>query len=218
MSLPANRIPPPGSSPRPCFAGTCAARECVASPTATRRQMAFGVAGHVGSRSGRLTSSNEGTWVLSHHASNAAPQTSQAAPPVCGSRNFVSVRLYSAPQWHRTIVAIFGICARNRLFSSPEVRRNQTDPTGVRRNKPPRCGTGPRPKSEGGLHEAYPSDPPCRREVLSDKLRAASLLPPPLLARQSHMAHWRQRRLSSYPPLEGEGRRRRTKSEAVGVG
>jgi len=30
---------------------------------------------------------------------------------VCGTKNFVSVRLYSAPQSHRTIVAIFGICA-----------------------------------------------------------------------------------------------------------
>jgi hypothetical protein len=30
---------------------------------------------------------------------------------VCGTKNFVSVRLYSAPQSHWTIVAIFGICA-----------------------------------------------------------------------------------------------------------
>jgi hypothetical protein len=57
--------------------------------------------------SGRLTSSNEGMWVLFHHDSSAAPQT---ASPVCGTKNFVSVRLYSAPQLHRTIVAILGIC------------------------------------------------------------------------------------------------------------
>ena len=65
-----------------------------------------------GLRSGRLTSSNEGMWVLFHHDSSAAPQTVQTASPVCGTKNFVSVRLYSAPQLHRTIVAILGICPR----------------------------------------------------------------------------------------------------------
>ena len=60
--------------------------------------------------SGRLTSSNEGMWVLVHHNSSAAPQTVQTASPVCGTKNFSSVRLYSAPQLHRTIVAILGIC------------------------------------------------------------------------------------------------------------
>jgi hypothetical protein len=30
---------------------------------------------------------------------------------VCGTKNFASVRLYSAPQLHWTIVAILGICA-----------------------------------------------------------------------------------------------------------
>jgi hypothetical protein len=49
--------------------------------------------------------------VLFHHDSSAAPQTVQTASPVCGAKNFVSVRLYSAPQLHRTIVAIPGICA-----------------------------------------------------------------------------------------------------------
>src|SRR5436190_10468339 len=51
-------------------------------------------------------------WVLFHHDSSAAPQTVQTASPVCGTKNFVSVRLYSAPQLHRTIVAILGICPR----------------------------------------------------------------------------------------------------------
>src|SRR5258706_10447475 len=53
-----------------------------------------------------------GMWVLVHHDSSAAPQTVQTASPVCGTKNFVSVRLYSAPQLHRTIVAILGICPR----------------------------------------------------------------------------------------------------------
>jgi hypothetical protein len=47
--------------------------------------------------------------VLFHHDSSAAPQTVQTvqtASPVCGTKNFVSVRLYSAPQLHRTIVTI----------------------------------------------------------------------------------------------------------------
>ena len=61
--------------------------------------------------SGHLTSSNEGMWVLFHHDSSAAPQTLQTASPVCGTKNFSSVRLYSAPQLHRTIGAILEICA-----------------------------------------------------------------------------------------------------------
>ena len=70
------------------------------------------------SSSGRLISSNVATWVLSNQHSNIAPQTSQDARPVCGIKNFASVRSYSAPQLHLTIVAILGICARNRPFSS----------------------------------------------------------------------------------------------------
>jgi hypothetical protein len=65
--------------------------------------------------------------MLSHHASSAAPQTVQTAPPVCGAKNLSSVRLYSAPQLHRTIVAMLGICARTSQFSSPELCHNQTD-------------------------------------------------------------------------------------------
>src|SRR3977135_1691672 len=36
----------------------------------------------------------------------SAPQTVQTASPVCGTKNFSSVRLYSAPQLHCTIVAM----------------------------------------------------------------------------------------------------------------
>jgi hypothetical protein len=42
---------------------------------------------------------NAGTWVLFHHDSSAAPQTVQTASPVCDTKNFVSVRLYSAPRF-----------------------------------------------------------------------------------------------------------------------
>ena len=87
---------------------------------------AFGLASHTGFLSGRLISSNEGTWVLFHHDSRAAPHTVQTASPVCGTKNFVSVRLYSAPQLHRTIVAIIGTCARSRPFSSAELCHNQS--------------------------------------------------------------------------------------------
>jgi len=51
-------------------------------------------------------SSYLGTWVFSSHDSRAAPQTVQTTSPVCGTKNFSSVRLYSAPQSHCTIVAI----------------------------------------------------------------------------------------------------------------
>src|SRR5882724_12753786 len=81
----------------------------LALPCQTPIPRALGVASHSGFLSGCLISSNEGTWMFSHHASSAAPQTVQTAPPVCGNKNFSSVRLYSAPQLHRTIVAILGI-------------------------------------------------------------------------------------------------------------
>src|ERR1700692_1035479 len=82
---------------------------------------------HSGFLSGRSISSYAGTWVLSRHDSRAAPQTVQTASPVCGTKNFSSVRLYSAPQLHCTIVAIPGICASDRRFSSPELCHNRTD-------------------------------------------------------------------------------------------
>ena len=56
--------------------------------------------------------------MLSDHDSSAAPQTVQIASPVCGTKNFSSVRLYSAPQLHWTIVTIPGICAWDRGFAT----------------------------------------------------------------------------------------------------
>jgi hypothetical protein len=47
---------------------------------------------------------------------------------VCGTKNFASVRLYSAPQLHRTIVAILGICACGTPKQVETRRHNQTDP------------------------------------------------------------------------------------------
>jgi hypothetical protein len=82
---------------------------------------AFGVASHTGFPSGRLTSSNEGTWVLSHHDSSIAPQTVQTALPVCGTKNFVSVRLYSVPQLHRTMVAILLQTMRSEARLDPSL-------------------------------------------------------------------------------------------------
>jgi len=37
--------------------------------------------------------------MLSHNDSSIAPQTVRTALPVCGTKNFVSVRLYSEPQF-----------------------------------------------------------------------------------------------------------------------
>jgi hypothetical protein len=84
---------------------------------------------HFNFLSGRSISSYVGTWVLSRHDSRAAPQTVQTASPVCGTKNFSSVRLYSAPQLHCTIVAIPGICASDRRFSSPDLCHNRTEAT-----------------------------------------------------------------------------------------
>ena len=71
-----------------------------------------------------------GTWVLSRHASRAAPQIAQIASPVCGTKNFSSVRLYSAPQLHCTIVTIHRMWASDRRFSSPEITRFATSRPG----------------------------------------------------------------------------------------
>jgi hypothetical protein len=46
---------------------------------------------------------------------------------VCGTKNFASVRLYSATQLHRTIVAILGICAYGTPKQVETRRHNQTD-------------------------------------------------------------------------------------------
>jgi len=69
--------------------------------------------------------------VASNHDSSAAPQTAQTASPVCGTKNFSSVRLYSAPQLHVTIVVIPEVCARNRPFSSPELCQTDALPKGL---------------------------------------------------------------------------------------
>ncbi len=47
---------------------------------------------------------------------------------MCGTKNFVSVRLYSAPQSHWTIVAILGICAFGEPVQAGSFRHNQSDP------------------------------------------------------------------------------------------
>jgi hypothetical protein len=41
---------------------------------------------------------------------------------LCGTKNFSSVRLYSAPQLHWTIVTIPGICAWDRGFATASAK------------------------------------------------------------------------------------------------
>jgi hypothetical protein len=74
-------------------------------PDRAEPNVRFEVRLHAGFPSGRLTSSNVGTWVVPNQDSSVVPQTLQHA------KNFVSVRLYSAPQVHWTIVTILRICA-----------------------------------------------------------------------------------------------------------
>jgi hypothetical protein len=59
---------------------------------------------------------------------------------VCGTKNFVSVRLYSAPQSHWTIVAILRICAYGEPVQAEFVRHNQTGPVPFGRAKAAREG------------------------------------------------------------------------------
>ena len=68
---------------------------------ATQRSLVFQRRdNHSGFLVGRSISSYDGTWVLSDQDSSATPQIVQTASPVCGTKNFSSVRLYSAPQLH----------------------------------------------------------------------------------------------------------------------
>ncbi len=59
---------------------------------------------------------------------------------MCGTKNFVSVRLYSAPQSHWTIVAILRICAYGEPVQAEFVRHNQTGPVPFGRAKAAREG------------------------------------------------------------------------------
>jgi hypothetical protein len=81
---------------------------------------------HLGAAPGRLTSSYSETWVLSNQASSVSPQTVQSAWPVCGTRYFSSVRLYSALQLgHRTIVSISGNMRSGPYLFQRQERRRQ---------------------------------------------------------------------------------------------
>ena len=62
---------------------------------------------------------------------------------MCGTKNFASVRLYSAPQLHRTIVAILGMCAYGTPKQVETRRHNQTDPL-------PALGAKPHESSASG--------------------------------------------------------------------
>jgi hypothetical protein len=117
---------------------------------------------HAGFLSGRSISSYVGTWVLSRHDSRAAPQTVQTASPVCGTKNFSSVRLYSAPQLHCTIVAIPGICASDRRFSSPELCHNRTDPLPTRQQLQTKNHLRKLVPRELSLSKCLPGYPPKR--------------------------------------------------------
>jgi hypothetical protein len=64
--------------------------------------------------------------VFSRQDSSTAPQSTQTATSVWGIKYFSSVRLYSAPQLHRTIVFMAQICARAGFYSS--VARQRRDP------------------------------------------------------------------------------------------
>ncbi len=52
----------------------------------------------------------------------------QTASPICGTKNFSPVRLYSAPQSHWTIVAIFGICAFGEPVQARSFAAIKSDP------------------------------------------------------------------------------------------
>ena len=47
---------------------------------------------------------------------------------MCGTKNFVSVRLYSAPQSHWTIVTIHGICAFGEPAQAESFAAIKSDP------------------------------------------------------------------------------------------
>jgi hypothetical protein len=66
--------------------------------------------------------------VFSRQDSSIAAQSTQTATPVWGIKYFSSVRLYSAPQLHRTTVFMTQICARAGFNSSaPGSPKDTTD-------------------------------------------------------------------------------------------
>ena len=69
---------------------------------------------------------------------------------MCGTRNFVSVRLYSAPQSHWTIVAIFGICAFGEPVQAGSFAAIKSDPLpGLA------CSTSLERQAAGAVWDAY---------------------------------------------------------------
>jgi hypothetical protein len=54
---------------------------------------------------------------------------------VCGTRNFVSMRLYSAPHSHLTIVAILEICLFGRSVQAGSFAAIKSDPRNSKRSK-----------------------------------------------------------------------------------
>jgi hypothetical protein len=69
---------------------------------------------------------------------------------VCGTKNFVSVRLYSAPQSHWTIVAIHGICAFGEPAQAESFAAIKSDPLpGLG------CSTSLERQTAGSLWDAY---------------------------------------------------------------
>ncbi len=83
---------------------------------------------------------------------------------MCGTKNFVSVRLYSAPQSHWTIVAIHGICAFGEPAQADSFAAIKSDPLPGRYRIVPE--SGPAYVSDGEAAKRPPN-------ALADNLRAS---------------------------------------------
>ena len=87
---------------------------------------------------------------------------------MCGTKNFASVRWYSAPQLHRTIVAILGICA----YGTPKQVETRRKLAKKEDSKPFLSTLGPKPAmSESSINHGSAKPPQIRRTL-------ASLFPP----------------------------------------
>ena len=79
---------------------------------------------------------------------------------MCGTKNFASVRLYSAPQLHWTIVAILGICA----YGTPKQAESAAT---IKLIHDRRLGAKPHESSASGGYNAQPSAPNRARRFIA---------------------------------------------------
>ena len=95
---------------------------------------------------------------------------------MCGTKNFVSVRLSSAPQSHWTIVAIFGICAFGEPVQVGSFAAIKSDPL-----PGPECSTSLERQAADFVWDAYWSPDEANTFLSQSGLSIVTSAPLPLV-------------------------------------